>query len=110
MKGRNNLNINSWLFDLDNTLYGFDTNLFDQVKENITKYISIELNLDMQDSENERIRFYKKYGTSLRGLMVEHNINPQKFLEYVHNIDISFLRPNKKSVSHFFLMREPDQH
>ena len=88
--------ISTWLFDLDNTLYKSETNLFLQIKTNITKFISINLNFTQKEAEIERIRLYKKFGTSLRGLMSEYKIKPRVFLEYVHDIDISNLTPNKK--------------
>ena len=90
----NHNNLSHWIFDLDNTLYPEDDNIFAQVKKKIIKFISLELNLDLPDADKERQRLYNQYGTSLRGLMNEHNIIPNEFLEYVHDIDLSNIHKN----------------
>ena len=72
---KNNFNQNNysyWIFDLDNTLYPEDDNIFSQVKMKIIKFISLELRIDLKNADLERQRLYNLYGTSLRGLMTEY--------------------------------------
>ena len=77
-----------WIFDLDNTLYPEDENIFPQVKKRIVEFISLELQIDKVSANKKRQRLYNEYGTSLRGLMSENKINPDKFLEYVHDLSL----------------------
>ena len=89
-----NKNFSSWIFDLDDTLYPHEENIFVQVKQNITEFISKDLNLNLRDADIERKRLYSSYGTSLRGLMTERNVNPKHFLEFVHDIDLTVVKEN----------------
>ena len=84
----------SWIFDLDDTLYPHEENIFIQVKQKITEFISKDLNLNLRDADIERKRLYSSYGTSLRGLMTERNVNPKHFLEFVHDIDLTVVKEN----------------
>ena len=93
-KNFNQNNYSYWIFDLDNTLYPEDDNIFSQVKMRIVKFISLELNLDLKNADSERKRLYNLYGTSLRGLMTEYKIKPNKFLDYVHDIDLTAIIKN----------------
>ena len=90
----NHRNFSHWIFDLDNTLYPEDDDIFGQVKKKIIKFISIKLDLNLSDADKERQRLYNQYGTSLRGLMNEYDIIPNDFLEYVHDIDLSNICKN----------------
>jgi len=87
-------NFSSWIFDLDDTLYPHEENIFVQVKQKITEFISKDLNLNLRDADIERKRLYSSYGTSLRGLMTERNVNPKHFLEFVHDIDLTVVKEN----------------
>ena len=86
--------VEAWIFDLDNTLYPRSTNVFDLVDARIRAYVARLLNVD--DSEAQRIQkgYYREHGTTLRGLMLTHNIDPDAFLEYVHDIDHSCVKPD----------------
>ena len=84
----------SWIFDLDDTLYPHEDNIFIQVKQKITEFISKDFNLNLRDADIERKRLYNSYGTSLRGLMTERKINPKHFLEFVHDIDLTVVKEN----------------
>ena len=86
--------IRNWIFDLDNTLYPASSNLFDQIRTNIRQYVSELMNVPEDEAQEIQTKYYKQYGTTLRGLMVEHNIEPGKFLEFVHDIDHSVLKPD----------------
>jgi putative hydrolase of the HAD superfamily len=84
----------AWVFDLDNTLYPRSTNIFRQVDERIRLYVRRLLDVDEAEAEKIQKTFYKTHGTTLRGLMLNHNVDPDAFLEFVHNIDHSAVKPD----------------
>lgn len=86
--------IDTWIFDLDNTLYPASSRLFDQVDRRITEYIMQVLDLEWDDAHKKQKLFFREYGTSLSGMMEVHNIPANEYLEYVHNIDLSPLAPS----------------
>ena len=88
---KNLANIDCWIFDLDNTLYPESTDLFDQVCEKMSSYIADTLNFDKEKADKIRYEYWQKYGTSLAGLMKNFKIDPDHFLEVVHDIDFSVL-------------------
>ncbi len=79
--------IDTWIFDLDNTLYSATTRLFDQIAVRMNDYIVAQLKVSAAEALVLRQRYYKTYGTTLRGLMLEHGMEPMGFLDYVHQID-----------------------
>ncbi len=79
--------IDTWIFDLDNTLYPATCKLFDQIALRMTDYMVTQMNISAADATVLRSGYFKKYGTTLRGLMLEHNFEPHGFLDYVHQID-----------------------
>ncbi len=81
--------IKNWVFDLDNTLYPPRYKLFDQIDVNMTGFIMEYLKLPQDQAYAKQKYFYKTYGTTLNGLMSEHNIDPDEFLAHVHHIDVS---------------------
>ncbi len=76
-----------WLFDLDNTLYPARCNLFAQTDRRMGDYISRLLDVQFDDAKLMQKQYWRKHGTTLRGLMLEHKIEPTEFLDYVHDID-----------------------
>ncbi len=86
--------VETWVFDLDNTLYPHHLNLWQQVDERIRSYIMDFLKLEREDAFRLQKDYYKRYGTSMRGLMTEHGMQADDFLNYVHEIDHSPLEPN----------------
>ncbi len=86
--------ISTWIFDLDNTLYPRHTNLFAQVDKRISAYVARLLDVDHAAARSLQKDYYRRYGTTLYGLMQEHNIRPDDFLEYVHDIDHSPVEAN----------------
>jgi len=78
-----------WLFDLDNTLYPASCRLFDQVDRNITNYICEHLGLEWDEAYRVQKSFFHKHGTTMRGLMSEHGTDPDHFLDYDHDIDLT---------------------
>jgi putative hydrolase of the HAD superfamily len=97
MQGRN-LNgfneIETWVFDLDNTLYPHHVNLWHQVDERIRDYIVGFLKISREEAFRLQKDYYRRYGTTMRGLMEEHGLQPDEFLEIVHQVDHSPLMPN----------------
>jgi putative hydrolase of the HAD superfamily len=86
--------VETWVFDLDNTLYPHHLNLWQQVDERIREYIVRLLDLSHDDAFRMQKDYYRRYGTTLRGLMLEHGLQPDEFLDFVHQIDHSPLEPN----------------
>tara|TARA_B100000524_G_scaffold340857_1_gene234388 strand:- start:129 stop:824 length:696 start_codon:yes stop_codon:yes gene_type:complete len=80
-----------WIFDLDNTIYDFNLGLFKRVSSRMTEYIKGFFDLNEVDAFTLQRDMYKKYGLTLRGLMIEKKINPEPFLEFVHDVDFSEL-------------------
>ncbi|HET7678908.1 MAG TPA: pyrimidine 5'-nucleotidase [Xanthobacteraceae bacterium] len=88
--------VETWVFDLDNTLYPHHLNLWQQVDERIRLYIERLLDLPKDDAFRLQKDYYRRYGTTLRGLMLEHGLHPDDFLDFVHEIDHSPLEPNPR--------------
>ena len=86
--------VETWVFDLDNTLYPHHLNLWQQVDERIRDYIARYLKVTQEEAFRSQKDYYKRYGTSMRGLMTEHGMEPDDFLDFVHQIDHSPLIPN----------------
>ncbi len=87
LKNKKNL-----LLDLDGTIYQDLESVFGQVSKLMTKYISEKLNIDLKKAKELQTNYFHKYNTSLNGLMIHHDIPPLEFLNYVHNIDLSFMK------------------
>jgi putative hydrolase of the HAD superfamily len=85
--------VKDWVFDLDNTLYPHHTNLFAQIDVKMTAYVSELLRLPRDEARALQKELYKEYGTTLNGLMTLHGIDPDDFLEKVHDIDYSWVAP-----------------
>jgi putative hydrolase of the HAD superfamily len=86
--------VETWVFDLDNTLYPHHLNLWQQVDGRIRDYIVDFLKIPHDEAFRLQKDYYRRYGTTMRGLMEEHGLVPDKFLEMVHQIDHSPLTPN----------------
>jgi putative hydrolase of the HAD superfamily len=86
--------IESWVFDLDNTLYPASSNLFAQIDRRMGEFIASELRVDAIEARRIQKEYFRDFGTTLRGLMVNHAITPDHFLDYVHAIDVSILTPD----------------
>ena len=90
------LKADTWIFDLDNTLYPASCRLFDQVDKNITKFIMSFLSLDWTEAHTLQKKYFRQYGTSMNGLMKLHNADPLEFLDFVHKIDLSKVEQNPR--------------
>lgn len=83
--------VESWVFDLDNTLYPASSSLFPQIDVRMRQFIAERLKLSLDDAYVLQKRYYREYGTTLRGLMLVHGLEPDAFLDYVHDIDHTVL-------------------
>ena len=92
---KNLANIKNILFDCDGVLYQDLEAVFGQVSKKMTEYISKKLNIDLIKAKELQTNYFHKYNTSLTGLMIHHDIPPREFLDYVHDIDLSFLEKDK---------------
>ena len=86
--------IDTWVFDLDNTLYPHHVNLWQQVDKRIGEFISAYLKIPAEEARFIQKDYYRRYGTSMRGMMTEHGVHADDYLAYVHQIDHSPLEPN----------------
>lgn len=80
--------IRHWLLDLDDTLYPASTGLFTHVSRRITERIGDLLGLGEAEARQVQRAYWQRYGTSLRGLMVEHQVDPEPFLAFVHDVPV----------------------
>ncbi|HAT36737.1 MAG TPA: pyrimidine 5'-nucleotidase, partial [Rhodospirillaceae bacterium] len=83
-----------WIFDLDNTLYPPGCNLFYQVDIRMRAFIAEYFDIDEDEAFKLQKRYFRDYGTTLNGLMKNHDMEPDAFLDYVHDIDVSVIDPN----------------
>jgi len=86
--------ITDWVFDLDNTLYPRECNLFAQIDVRITQYVMDVTRLDFEAARQVQKLYYRDFGTTLNGLMHRHSIDPDHFLNTVHAIDYSPVAPH----------------
>jgi putative hydrolase of the HAD superfamily len=84
--------VDTWVFDLDNTLYPASCRLFDQIDVRMGEFVSRNLGLSYADAKLRQKELFYKHGTTLRGLMQEHGLTPEGFLDYVHDIDYSAIK------------------
>ena len=84
--------IKYWIFDLDNTLYSGKTRVFEQVDKKMSEYISKKLNVSTAKAKEIQKNYFHEYNTTLNGMIKNHKIDADEFLEFVHNIDIDFLK------------------
>lgn len=88
--------VSGWLFDLDNTLYSADCKLFLQMNVRMTKFVCRVLGLSEAEAAEVKRRYFREYGTTLRGLMDRHGVDPDDYLAYVHDIDLSVVPENPR--------------
>jgi len=93
---KNLLDIKYWIFDLDNTLYSGQTKVFSEVDKKMSAFISKKMNVDIVKAKEIQKKYFYEYGTTLSGLMKQDGIDPHDFLDFVHDIDISWLPKDLK--------------
>jgi putative hydrolase of the HAD superfamily len=88
--------VDTWVFDLDNTLYPPHSDLWPKIDARITAYMAAMFGLDGISARALQKHYYRSYGTTLAGLIREYEVNPAEFLHFVHDIDRSSLDPNPR--------------
>ena len=86
--------IRNWIFDLDNTLYPASSNLFAAIDARMTAYIADFLNVDPDEAHRLQKAYFLGHGTTLAGLMREHEVDPAHFLAFVHDVEMDVLEEN----------------
>ena len=86
--------VEHWVFDLDNTLYPPSARLFDQIEVRMTDFVMRALGVDRARADHLRTQYWQLYGTTLAGLMHEHDIAPGPYLAEVHDISFAPLTPD----------------
>ena len=93
---KNNIDFTHWFFDLDNTLYCANSGIFDQIHKKMGEFISKNLKVSLKEAKFLQKKYFIENGTTLYGLMINHNINPKEFFSYVHDIDFSIVKPDEE--------------
>jgi len=83
--------IRDWVFDLDNTIYPARSQLFLRVAVRITDFVAQHFKVPHDEARVIQKDLFYRYGTTMRGLMVEENLAPEDYLHFVHDIDVSDL-------------------
>jgi putative hydrolase of the HAD superfamily len=86
--------VEAWIFDLDNTLYRADCQLFAQIDARMATFIAGTLQIPEEQAKRVQKDYYRDYGSTLNGLMRRHGVDPEVFLEYAHDIDLEHLKPD----------------
>jgi putative hydrolase of the HAD superfamily len=81
--------VDVWIFDLDNTLYSADSGLFAQIESRMTLFVQTFLGLEAEPARRLQKAYYRQHGTTLNGLMRRHAVDPEEYLAFVHDIDLS---------------------
>ena len=89
----------NWIFDLDNTIYDINLGLFKKISNRITDFIMSKYSLDIDQAKKIQKEYYLKYGLTLRGLIVEKKLEPEEFLDYVHDVEHPELKKNDRLIS-----------
>lgn len=86
--------VNAWVFDLDHTLYPPSARLFDLIELRMTGYVMEALGVERGEADRLRKHYWATYGTTLAGLMREHDVDPAPYLTHVHDIPMDALTPD----------------
>ena len=86
--------VETWVFDLDNTLYPPESRLFDQIEARMTGFLMRTLGVYAARAGELRALYWREHGTTLAGLMREHAVDPGAYLAEVHDIDLSGVPPS----------------
>jgi putative hydrolase of the HAD superfamily len=91
--------IETWVFDLDNTLYPASCGLFPLVQERMNDYICALLGVSMDEAQALRAQYFREHGTTMHGLMAVHRVDPHEFMAFVHNVDLACVPANPALVA-----------
>ena len=92
--------VDTWVFDLDNTLYPADTNVMGQVEKRMTEFVMRAFDLEHDAARTLQKQYWHQYGTTLNGLISNHDINQSDFLDYVHDVDHDVIDPDPVLADH----------
>lgn len=92
--------VTTWVFDLDNTLYPPEARLFDQIEVRMTQYVMDSLGVPRPEANRLRKHYWHLYGTTLAGLMREHDVDPAPYLTHVHDISLDHLEQDTDLITH----------
>jgi putative hydrolase of the HAD superfamily len=88
--------IRDWIFDLDNCLYPASTGLFALIDERMTAYIERLLDLGPEEARRVQKHHFHTHGTTLAGLIKEHEVDPHDFLDDVHNVPLDRVKGDER--------------
>ena len=91
--------VETWVFDLDNTLYPASSGLFPLVQARMNEYICRLLGVPLDEAKELRARMFREHGTTMHGLMAVHRVDPHEFMAFVHDVDLSCVPPNPALVA-----------
>jgi putative hydrolase of the HAD superfamily len=86
--------VETWIFDLDNTLYPASCRLFEQIQRRMTDYICDRLSVSPAEAAALRQTYFREHGTTMHGLMAVHRVDPHEFMAFVHDVDLSVVPEN----------------
>ncbi|MFK7746364.1 MAG: pyrimidine 5'-nucleotidase [Roseobacter sp.] len=92
--------VQTWVFDLDHTLYPPSARLFDLIEVRMTDYVMNALGVERAEADRLRSHYWAKHGTTLAGLMREHDVDPAPYLTDVHDISMDRLSPDPELAAH----------
>ena len=92
--------IDTWVFDLDNTLYPADAQVMTQVDQRMTEFVMAQFDLGWDDARALQKRYWHEYGTTLNGLLSNHDIDQRHFLDFVHDVDHDVITPDPVLADH----------
>jgi len=88
--------VETWVFDLDNTLYSSASAVFPQIHKRMLDFVAREFDVGAEEAKAQRSRLFRQYGTTMRGMMVERGTDPFAFMNYVHAIDLACIAPDPR--------------
>ena len=92
--GRDPAAIDTWIFDLDNTLYRLSPRMMSEIDQRMCAFVSGYLNVDHAEARQIQKRYFREYGLTLRGLMINHGLDPAEYAASLHELDISDVVPD----------------
>lgn len=92
--------VDTWVFDLDHTLYPPSAGLFALIEVRMTAWVMRTLNVQEAEADRLRLHYWQTHGTTLAGLMREHDVDPAPYLDDVHDISMASLTPDPELAAH----------
>src|SRR5579871_674550 len=86
--------VDTWVFDLDDTLYLRSVGIHHLLKQRVVAFIADHMKIDHAAAEAVHLDYYERFGATLQGMVELHDVAPQRFLDFVHDVDLSALEPN----------------